>query len=46
MCIGVRMVLQDHTAATTLALFESQQSSTSSCLENIVDALAAQTGAF
>lgn len=46
MCIGVRMVLQDHTAATTFALFECQQSSTSSCLENIVNALAAQTGAF
>jgi hypothetical protein len=38
--------LQHDTAATALTLFESQQSSTGSRLENIVDTLATQAGAF
>lgn len=48
MCVVMRMTgsLQHDAAATTLTLFESQQSSTSSRLKNIIDALAAQTGAF
>jgi hypothetical protein len=48
MRVGLRTAgpLQHDTATAALALFESQQSGTSSRLKNIVDALAAQTGAF
>ena len=37
---------QHHTAAATLALFECQQGRTGGSLEYIVNAFAAQTGAF